>query len=279
MSEAVFEQLASVEDRLWWHESRRDLIRMFLRRVSFPDNASALDVGCGTGGSFGLLSEYATRVVGLEKSPRALELARRKHPSAELRDGDANALTAGFDAESFDLVTLLNVLYHQWIRDDADVVRQAGEVLKPGGVLLVTDPAFPSLFRRHDRVVLTERRYTLDRTRRLVEGAGLEWVGGSYFNAVSFLPAWMLSKLDRGRSDDDGAPLGEITIPPFPINDLMKLTMACERLAVRLFGRMPLGVSLLAAARRPGIVAAVRSASCRVPPCPVVASERAASVA
>lgn len=251
MSDTVFEQLSAVEDRLWWHESRRDLIRLFLRKISLPQDTVALDVGCGTGGSFGLLSEYASRVVGLDKSPRALELAQQKHPTADLREGDANALPDQFPPKSFDLITLLNVLYHQWIRDDRAVLSGVHDVLKPGGIVVLTDPAFPSLYRRHDRVVLTERRYTLARTRELVRGAGLEWIGGTYFNLVSFLPAWCLSQLDRWRSHDDNAPLGEIEIPPFPVNDLMKLALACERTAIRTFGSIPLGVSLLALAARP----------------------------
>ena len=163
MSDAVYEQLARVEDRLWWHESRRELIRVLLTRVGQafqPVNrlesrshiTAALDVGCGTGGSFSLLSEYADRVVGIDLSPRALELAKQKHRSAELHLADANALTQWFDDESFDLVSMLNVLYHRWILDEVAALRQVWAVLKPGGVLVSSDPAFGCLFRRPDRV-------------------------------------------------------------------------------------------------------------------------------
>jgi len=257
MRDAVYDQLASVEDRLWWHESRRNLVRSFFRKVSLPDNAAALDVGCGTGGCLKLLSEFASRVVGIDMSEHALELARGKHPTAELHQGDANALNKQFQDETFDLVTFFNVLYHEWIEDDADTLRQAWRVLRPGGVILVTDAAFDCLYRRHDRVGMGKRRYTLPAMRDRLEQAGFEWLGGTYFNMVLFLPVWLLALRDRlCPARDSDAPLGELAVPPFPISGAMKFLMTCERAAIRVFGRLPFGVTLLAMARRPDEVGA-----------------------
>jgi SAM-dependent methyltransferase len=251
MQPSTFDQLAAVEDRLWWHESRRDLVRMYLNRIELPDDAAALDVGCGTGGSLGVLGEYASRVTGLEKSAHALGIARHKHRKADLREGDANRLADAFEAESFDLVTLFNVLYHAWITDEQDVLRQIHRVMRPGGILLVSDAAFPCLYRRHDRVILGERRYTLGGMRTLLESAGFKWMSGTYFNAVSFLPAWLLAMRERLRpSRDMEAPLGELHVPPWPINEGMKLAMAVERGFTRLFGRLPFGVTLIALCRK-----------------------------
>ena len=252
MCDAVSERLAGLEDRSWWHESRRDLVRAFLRKVRLPEQAAALDVGCGTGGSLQLLSEFASRVVGLDVSPHRIEIARRKFPAAELGPGDANALAQYFENETFDLVTFFNVLYHERIEDEVAVLRQARGVLQPGGVVVVTEPAFQCLYRRQDRLSRGKRRYTLSQMRELLERAGLEWIAGTYFNMVSFLPAWLLGVWDRFHPNGDvDAPLAEMAVPPFPFNEGMKLLMALERAATRIFGRLPLGVTLLGLGRRP----------------------------
>ena len=103
MRDAAYEQLARVEEHLWWHVSRRKLVRSCLRKLPVPREGVALDVGCGTGGSFSLLSEFAGRGVGVDLSARALEIARHKHPGAELRRADANVLHQPFEPDTFDL--------------------------------------------------------------------------------------------------------------------------------------------------------------------------------
>ena len=252
MYDSAYQQLAAVEDRLWWHESRRALIRMMLRDVRLPSEVAALDVGCGTGGSLSLLSEYATRVVGLDLSPRALGIARRKHPAADLHQGNANSLAQYFSQETFHLITLLNVLYHEWIDDELAVLRQAYGLLKPGGVILVTEPAHKSLFRRHDRIDMGKHRYNLTTVRRFLEQAGFEWIRGTYFNGISLAPAWALARWERIRPDNNTeGTLGELRIPPFPINAGMRFIMACERTVIRILGRLPVGVTVLGLARKP----------------------------
>ena len=254
MREVVYEQLARVEDRLWWHECRRRLVRSVLTRLPIPPNAVALDVGCGTGGALPLLAEFATRVIGLDRSEHALSRARRKHPEADLRLGDGNDVAEAFAEASFDLVALFNVLYHAWIEDDARMLSHVRGILKPGGLVIITDAAFRCLFRRHDRLDYGKRRYRLGQMRSLLEQAGFEWVNGTYFNMSCFPLAWVLARWDRVRTTDDAdTPIGELALPPRSINAGMKLLMDLERGLIRLFGRLPLGVSLLCVARRPAI--------------------------
>lgn len=273
MHEVGYRQLASVEDESWWFESRRRLVRSVLGKLELPSGAAGLDVGCGTGGSLALLSEFCAEVVGLDLSDHALKIAREKHPAARLISGDANELAEYFPADSLDLVTFLNVIYHDWIPDEGRALKQAWRVIKPGGVLLLTEPAFDCLYRRHDLVGMGKGRYTLKSIRRIVEGAGFKRVTETYFNSICFLPAWCIARMDRWRgSRQVDEELAEGAVPPGPINSTMKFAMTMERALIRLTGGVPFGVTLLHAARKPlaGDTNPARSRKARkvLEPCP-----------
>ena len=95
-----------------------------------------LDVACGTGA---VAQECARRVrpngavVGLDRSPDMLAVARRKLPDLELREGRAEALP--FDDDAFDVVTCQFGL--MFFDDRHQALREMRRVLKPGGRLAV----------------------------------------------------------------------------------------------------------------------------------------------
>lgn len=255
MHDALYQQLAEVEDRLWWHAARRELIRTALRRFDFVARASALDIGCGTGGTLSTIREFAPRVIGLDRSPLAVEWARKKNPELKIIEGDATTVATQFPRSSFELVTLLNVLEHTWVRNEQDILRQVFEVLKPGGVVLVTSAAFPGLARRHDRMAMSRRRHRLPQMRGFLKGTGFEDIWGTYFNLSSFPIAWISACLDRLRRHGiESEPLRELSLPPEWLNTLMKGIMTVERTATRMLGRLPIGVSLLCVGRKPSTV-------------------------
>jgi len=102
----------------------------------------ALDLACGTGDITFQLSDRGARAIGLDITPRMVELATRKPSgrSAQFLVGDMMALP--FSASRFDLVTT-----GYGIRN-VPVLRQAiaeiHRVLKPGGLFLSLDFNRPS---------------------------------------------------------------------------------------------------------------------------------------
>jgi hypothetical protein len=101
-------------------------------------------------------------------------------------------------ARRFDAVLLLDVLEH--VLDDADFL--AGVVsdnLTSGanGRVLISVPAWPSLYTEHDRALLHHRRYTPAACRALIASAGLEVIrGGGLFHGL--LPIRALAALREG---------------------------------------------------------------------------------
>src|SRR5438105_8964800 len=80
-----------------------------LGRFVVPEGASVLEVGCGTGD---LLAALKPREgVGLDISPRLVEIARGKHPGLDFIVGDAEALDASaLEGRTFDYVVLSDVV-------------------------------------------------------------------------------------------------------------------------------------------------------------------------
>jgi len=246
-----YQQLAQTEDRHWWHRSRQVLTTRYLRRLGLGTRARILDVGCGTGGTTRFLLGHGT-VVGLDRSEHSLAQVRRKAPAALLVQGDANRIGDLFQPASFDLITFFNVLYHRWMEDDQAILNSAAALLKPGGHLLLTEPAFAWLWREHDRLDMGKRRYRLGDFRRFFRTAGLRPVDGQYFNALAVPACLMLALRDRfgPAARDDSGQAAEMAIPAAGLNEALYHYMRVES---RLLGalRIPIGVTLLALARRP----------------------------
>jgi SAM-dependent methyltransferase len=94
-----------------------------------------LEVGGGRGGLTPLLYPRA-RVTNLDFDFSFATAPSNRQPNVRFLCGDAAALP--FPAESFDAVTMFDLLEH--VPDDHTAVREAFRVLRPGGVLLISSP-------------------------------------------------------------------------------------------------------------------------------------------
>src|SRR3990172_4021375 len=104
MEADLYDQLWEIEQRHWWFQARRQIVRSLIRRYSAHPakrRLSLCDLGCGTGGNLAALADEHD-VVGVEYSPQAREYAQRRLGD-RVRPG---SLPAGVDlpAESFDVV-------------------------------------------------------------------------------------------------------------------------------------------------------------------------------
>ena len=251
MRDGFYRQTARVEDAHWWFVHRRRLVAALLaRRAPGGARLAALDVGCGSGGNLEWLAGRGHFAVGLDRSALALDLARARGAAAPLVRGRAQDLARVFAPASFSLVTLFNVLYHEWVEDEAEVLGAARRILEPGGLLLLTEPAFAWLRRRHDAIDLGARRFNRRGLERLVREAGFDIEESSYFNAVGLAPAALVALLDRLRAPRVGdEETGEIAVPARAINALLLALCSLEQAWIERMGRLPCGVGLIVLAR------------------------------
>ncbi len=197
-----------------------------------------------------LESLHPSQTVGVDLSPIALSLAKDCAPSATLVAADINQRLP-FADESFDVVTIFNVLYHQWVQSEAAVISEAARVLRPGGLLLFTEPAFDMLRRELDEAVMTRRRYHLADFDTWLDVAGFDSLFGSYFTSFGLLilqGAKYLSSLGRKRpKSNDAIDMRQISRP---LNEILAFIALTEGRALGHGFRMPFGTTLVRLAQR-----------------------------
>lgn len=240
MERQVYEEMRALERTHWWFAARREILAAEIARIAPSGGLEILEVGCGTGGNLEMLSRFG-RVQAVEPDAEARAYAAERSGLA-VHDG---LLPDGLPRREggFDLVAALDVVEH--VDDDASAVRALGEVLRPGGHLLITVPAYQWMWSEHDVRHHHKRRYTARQVGDLVAGAGLTVRRVSHFNTVLFPPiaAVRLAGKLRGKAGDD-----ERQPPPW-LNHALKGAFAAEKALLRM-GDLPFGVSILALATR-----------------------------
>ena len=109
----------------------------------------------------------------------------------------------------FDLVLMLDVLEH--VEDDRAALLDAVlNFLAPGGRLLVSVPAGPGLFSRHDELLGHKRRYAPARLGALVDEVGLAVVDQGQLFASLLVPRAMTKLWEMALGHDRTA----LSVPP-----------------------------------------------------------------
>jgi SAM-dependent methyltransferase len=128
---ALLDGLAGVRDRFrrrnrYYHAQVERLARFYI-----PEGARVLEIGCSTGDLLAALRP--SRGLGLDISPKHVEIARSKHPGLEFRVGDVEHIDL---AETFDFVVLSDTI---GLLDDIwAALRGLRAVMTPSSRLLLT---------------------------------------------------------------------------------------------------------------------------------------------
>jgi SAM-dependent methyltransferase len=244
MDAAEIARLARYEDWYWWHRARRSIIEVLLRQAVRGTENRILDVGAGTGATSLALRRFGT-VLGIDLSPEAMQIARDRGLAVARMDATRLALPAA----GFDVVVALDVLEH--LEDDVACVRELVRVLRPGGVLLVTVPAYNWLWSSHDVANRHLRRYRRHSLRRVLQQGDLDIEVCSYVMLSMLLPAAvyrLLERLPGRRRPDEEAEVHFTPVPPLINSLLAHVASWGGHLAGRVW--LPFGLSIAAVARR-----------------------------
>lgn len=244
MNPNEYEVLFALEDFYWWYVSRRELIDELVSDLALAGGApKILDVGCGTGANSVMLSRHGW-VAGTDASQRALECCHRRSLPHLFRSRIERLPLAG---ESFDLLVALDVLEHT--DDDLAVLGELRRVLKPGGRLVATVPAFGFLWSEHDEALHHRRRYTGYELRNKLTRMGFDVERCSFFLSSLFFPILFIRSWQNIFKRSAVPKTSHVILPPW-INRTLVAMLAIER---RVFHwiNFPFGVSLVVVARRP----------------------------
>jgi SAM-dependent methyltransferase len=240
MERAVYDRIRALEQDHWWFAGRRAVLSRALEDLGLPRPARVLEVGCGAGGNLQLLFPLG-EVSALEPDEESRAYVSGRYGMKVA--GGLLPLGLPYEPESFDLVCAFDVIEH--IEDDAASVAALARLVKPGGAMLTTVPAYQWMWSRHDEAHHHKRRYALGPYRALFEQAGLKVERACHFNSL-LLPLAVVQrfgkKLLRIDSSDDA-------MPPAWLNRLLTRVFASERALLAL--EPPVGLSILLAARKP----------------------------
>jgi SAM-dependent methyltransferase len=189
MEAREIDEMRRLEDHHWWFVGKRLLVAALLGDVLARPGLRVLDVGCGTGGVLAGLGN-GVRPFGIDRSPLALAHCRGRGLAAVACAG-AGALP--FAAASFDVVLLLDVLEH--FAEEQALLAEVRRLVRTGGHVLVSVPAFQFLWSEHDEVLQHVRRYRAGELRRVLAEAHLTVERLTYTNAAAFPPALVVRGL------------------------------------------------------------------------------------
>ena len=175
METAYAERYRDLYLRHWWWRAREHLIVSTLRSLAPAQGwPSILDVGCGDGLFFDRLTEFGD-VEGVESEAGLVDPAGRWASRIRIQPFDETFQPR----KQYGLITMLDVVEH--LPDAGAALRRAASLLEPAGTLLVTVPAFQSLWTSHDDFNHHVQRFTRKTLARLTEQAGRETVATRYF--------------------------------------------------------------------------------------------------
>ncbi len=244
MDEVYERRTHEVEDDHWWYRGRRRVIDEELRSLGLPSPLEILDAGCGSGRNMVDLVRFGT-VTGLELADASVAKARSRGVGEVVQ---ATLESMPFDADRFDLAVSFDVIEH--LDDDRLALRELRRVVRPGGFLVVTVPAYQWLWSEHDVVNHHRRRYTRRTLEAAAGDAGWTTVSTTHFNGL-LLPAavahrGLLRLRSRGSAADPAAAVSDLERTSPRLNRLLERPLHLEARLIGSGRRIPCGLSLMA---------------------------------
>lgn len=172
----------------------QNVLREYLDAMDIDSADTVLDMGCGTGAAARTIARragFSGRVTGIDLSPHLVKAAKRLADEeglgsrVEFRSGDTRNLD--IPDGRFDAVVAHTLVSH--VQEALTVVKEAGRVAKPGGLIAIFDGDYasmtfalddPAQSKRYDEAlinaVVTSPR-AMRQMPRLIQQADLEMIG------------------------------------------------------------------------------------------------------
>jgi len=227
-----------LENYHWWFVSRRNLAVHLIKslKISSP---IILDAGSGTGGNLLVFSRLG-QTFGIDIAQQAIEFCMKRKlanisqcPVEKIKYGD----------KTFDIITCLDLLEH--VPNAVDALGELKRVLKDGGKIIITVPAFKILWIQHDEALCHFRRYEKDSLLRDLQEAGLKVEKLNYFFVTSFMVVAPIRIMRRFLVARHKLASDTTTLPPKLLNDFLKILFKLEMQVVIKTGA-PFGTTLYA---------------------------------
>lgn len=244
----IYQKFIDLEQDHWWFRGRRSVYMGLLNtHLNNKIQGKVLDLGCGLGGFLPSLKSLGFDVYGAEMDfDSVLYCIKRGFPQCAQTDSSA----LPFADDSFDLVTMFDAIEH--IEDDHQTMAEVARVLKPGGKVIISVPAYQFLYTNNDRVAQHFRRYNRKSTRMLFEKACLDVERNTHANVLLFpiiLVVVMMTKIVEFVFDANKESSHNNLSWPMPsfVNNILYRIFTAELIVTR-HADWPIGHSIVAIA-------------------------------
>lgn len=240
-----FDLHKSFKSDFWYVQCRQDLINKLLKKHLAKNklkksSTKLLDVGCGTGMNYKALKNFGT-VYNLDIDKIAVDVYKKKGIKNVFL-GDAQNMRM-FKPSQFDVLCAIELIEH--LPKDTLFLKEAHRVLKKGGFLLLTAPAFKSLWSEDDKLSHHYRRYNIKNLDEMLSKKfRINLLSYRYFfvfpfSVLLFMVMWF-KRVFTGKSKSS------LAFTPRFLNSILKAIMRFENTLISKNIKLPLGVGIVA---------------------------------
>lgn len=220
----------------FWFRGKDDLIFLMLSQIP-KKKCKILSLGAGTGDDLDVLNKFGDVYV-VDIDPEVLNLINESD-CYEKKVSDARDLD--YPDNFFDVVTSFDLFEH--ITEDALAVSEVKRVLKKGGHLIFTVPAFQSLFSSHDKALEHKRRYSKKKLQNLF--SLFKTVDLNYWNSTLFIPSAVFRFCKKKSPPQVDIP----KISPL-VNEIFYKILKAENFLIGKKIKLPFGLSLIGTCKK-----------------------------
>jgi SAM-dependent methyltransferase len=238
-----YESMYQVERKLWWYKILHNKV-IHQIQTSFPANQSIriLDAGCGTGGLLDALRQAGySNITGFDASTDAVSFSRERKVAVELHD--LREVSSFHPGETFDVIICDDVLYFFNDEQIRHILRVFRQRLRPGGIFISNNNAFPALRGTHDIALTISRRFVKAELTDFAGQTGFSLKRVFYWNFLLTIPIWFVRKVQLfiWRMNPSKPVHSDVNLPPAWLNALLLRILRVEE---RFFQTPPFGSSL-----------------------------------
>ncbi len=241
MEKFAYEEMFENEENYWWFVGTRNIIFTQINKfIGKNNNLTILDIGCGTGIVIKRLEKYG-KVFGIDTSDESIGFCKKRGIKSAIK---ADAANLPFNDNTFDLITVLDVLEH--IKNEEIAISEIYRVLKNNGKVIVTVPSYNFLWSDHDIVSHHFRRYRIGNVRYKFLKNNFTILKASYYNMILF-PFIAIIRLFKNlfkkliRYNKKGTDISNL---PRALNQVLLFLLNIEASILRKV-TLPVGVSIL----------------------------------
>jgi 2-polyprenyl-3-methyl-5-hydroxy-6-metoxy-1,4-benzoquinol methylase len=222
------------DEKWWWTKARSEIVCECLKRV-VPCKIEILEIGAGYGAMTDMLQKFGT-VTAVEPYADAVSYLKDTFNMEAFQD----TLETYTGTEEYDLVSCFDVLEH--VEDEQRALDKIESLIKDNGLLILTVPAYMSLWSKQDEIDHHFRRYS---RKELINVISQYFTikRATYFNTLLF-PVAVIDKLLFARKKRSYS-----LEPNRFVNSILYAIFSVERFIAPLIN-LPFGVSILVIAEK-----------------------------